>query len=177
MMSCPATPDLELAHVAEQGEAEGRPALAAGRIADEATRESGNIFHRWIPAEISARYDISKSSKIQPACQKMAIFIYYSPRLSIFPRRKPYREICLIGLPQSGKSSLFGALTGLAPEEAAAKGAEPMAVVKVPDARLDALTAIYNPKKKTFAAIELSELARVDLGRARQGGLHRAGLG
>ncbi len=86
-------------------------------------------------------------------------------------------KICLIGLPQSGKSSLFGALTGLAPEEAAAKGAEPMAVVKVPDARLDALTAIYNPKKKTFAAIELSELAGLTSGEPGKAAFTEQALG
>lgn len=68
-------------------------------------------------------------------------------------------NICLIGLPRSGKSSLFGALTGLDPEAAAAKGAEPVAVVKVPDARVEMLASVYKPKKKTLAAIEFSELA------------------
>lgn len=45
-------------------------------------------------------------------------------------------KICIVGLPQSGKSSLFSALTGASAEPALAKGADPVAVVKVPDPRL-----------------------------------------
>jgi hypothetical protein len=86
-------------------------------------------------------------------------------------------KICFIGLPQSGKSSLFGALTGLRPEDAAAKGAEPIAVVKVPDDRLEKLTSVYNPKKKTFAAIEFSELAGLSSGEARKTGFSEQALG
>ncbi|MCK7514301.1 MAG: hypothetical protein MZV70_66640 [Desulfobacterales bacterium] len=48
-------------------------------------------------------------------------------------------KICIVGLPQSGKSSLFSALTGLGTESASAKGADPVAVVKVPDPRLEKL--------------------------------------
>jgi GTP-binding protein YchF len=86
-------------------------------------------------------------------------------------------KICLIGLPQSGKSSLFGALTGLGPEEAAAKGAEPVAVVKVPDARLDRLTAVYKPKKQTYASIEFSELAGLTSGEPGQAAFTEQALG
>lgn len=86
-------------------------------------------------------------------------------------------KICLIGLPQAGKSSLFGALTGLRPEEAASKGAEPVAVVKVPDARVEALTSVFNPKKKTFAAIELSELTGLTSGEPGRAAFTEQALG
>jgi GTP-binding protein YchF len=72
-------------------------------------------------------------------------------------------KICIVGLPQSGKSSLFSALTGAA-TEAAAKGADPVAVVKVPDPRLEKLAAIFEPKKKTAASIEFVELQGLSAG-------------
>lgn len=60
-------------------------------------------------------------------------------------------ELGLIGLSRSGKTTLFGALTGLV----AAAGARPSqtAVVKVPDPRLDRLSSMFNPRKTTPAEI------------------------
>ncbi|MCX6560902.1 MAG: redox-regulated ATPase YchF [Candidatus Aminicenantes bacterium] len=86
-------------------------------------------------------------------------------------------KICLIGLPQSGKSSLFSALTGLGTGEAAAKGTEPVAVVKVPDLRVENLTSVYKPKKKTFAAIEFSETAGLTSGEPGRTGFAEQALG
>jgi len=73
-------------------------------------------------------------------------------------------KICIVGLPQSGKSSLFSALTGASTESALAKGADPVAVVKVPDPRLETLAAIFEPKKKTAASIEFVELQSLSAG-------------
>ena len=73
-------------------------------------------------------------------------------------------KICIVGLPQSGKSSLFSALTGLGAAAASAKGADPIAVVKVPDPRLEKLAAIFEPKKKTAASIEFVELQGLTAG-------------
>ena len=77
-------------------------------------------------------------------------------------------KICIVGLPQSGKSSLFSALTGASSEPAAAKGADPIAVVKVPEPRLEKLAAIFEPKKKTAAAIEFVELQGISGGDTKQ---------
>ena len=77
-------------------------------------------------------------------------------------------KICIVGLPQSGKSSLFSALTGASTETALAKGADPIAVVKVPDPRLEKLAAIFEPKKKTAAAIEFVELQGISGGDTKQ---------
>jgi GTP-binding protein YchF len=77
---------------------------------------------------------------------------------TVYPRRKTNVKICIVGLPRSGKSSLFAALTGASAESAAAKGADPVAVVKIPDPRLERLAAIFEPKKKTAASIEFVEL-------------------
>ncbi len=86
-------------------------------------------------------------------------------------------KICLVGPPLSGKTVLFAALTGMAPAEAAAHGAEPVAVVKVPDDRVDRLAEIYKPKKKIQATIEFSELAGVAAGDGRKTGFSEQFLG
>ena len=80
-------------------------------------------------------------------------------------------KICLVGLPQSGKSALFSALTGLAAAPAASKGAEQIAVVKVPDQRITVLSEIFKPKKRTPASIEFSEIAGIEAGDSKGRGL------
>ena len=68
-------------------------------------------------------------------------------------------QIALVGLTQSGKSSLFTALTGghVHSQSGSAHQADKV-VVKVPDHRLDVLTDIYKPKKTTPATIEFLDL-------------------
>ncbi len=63
-------------------------------------------------------------------------------------------KAAIIGLPQSGKSTVFAAATGLKVDPFAAPQAHP-AIVKVPDPRLDFLAKLCNPKKITPATIEL----------------------
>ena len=65
-------------------------------------------------------------------------------------------DIAIIGLPQSGKTSVFNALTGGAAESASAGGGSEVhiGVVKVPDPRLDVLAGIYNPRKVVPAEIK-----------------------
>lgn len=77
-------------------------------------------------------------------------------------------KICIVGLPQSGKSSLFSALTGASTASVLAKGTDPVAVVKVPDPRLERLAAIFEPKKKTAASIEFVELQGLSAGDPKQ---------
>lgn len=69
-------------------------------------------------------------------------------------------KIGIFGLPQSGKTTVFQALSGLKVEAAAgAKAAEGnRAVVKVPDARLEQLNEFYHPKKKVAATIEYVDM-------------------
>ena len=55
---------------------------------------------------------------------------------------------------------------GLPTGSASAKGTDPVAVVKVPDPRLERLAAIFDPKKKTAAAIEFVELQGLAAGEA-----------
>ena len=70
-------------------------------------------------------------------------------------------KIGLVGFPGSGKSTVFGALTGLAVETGfgARKDKANLGAVKVPDARVDALAKLYSPKKKTYAEITFTDLA------------------
>jgi hypothetical protein len=86
-------------------------------------------------------------------------------------------KIGLVGLPLSGKTTLFAALTGLAVEDAAAKGSEPVAVVKIPDVRLERLSSVFKPKKKTPAAIEFAELAGISTGESKKTGFSEQFLG
>jgi GTP-binding protein YchF len=80
-------------------------------------------------------------------------------------------KIGLVGFPGSGKSTVFGALTGMAVETGYGAGKANLGVVKVPDARVDALAALYAPKKTTYAEITFS-----DLGAGKGEGLDRTVL-
>lgn len=66
-------------------------------------------------------------------------------------------RLALIGPPQSGKSTLFSAITDAKPDSAHA-AAEHVATVDVPDERLEYLFSIYKPKKKTPAHLEYVDI-------------------
>lgn len=61
-------------------------------------------------------------------------------------------QLGIIGLPQSGKTTIFAALTG-------GQVDQPLASVKVPDPRLDELTRIFKPRKTTPAEVNFAEIA------------------
>ena len=69
----------------------------------------------------------------------------------------------LIGFGSSGKSALFQLMTSV--KETArpvhGKGEAVIGMSKVPDPRLDRLTAMYNPRKRVPATVEFSDLAAV----------------
>src|SRR5438132_1699922 len=69
----------------------------------------------------------------------------------------------IIGLPQVGKTSLFGILTkAKLSEQAYANPREAhVGVAKVPDDRLDRLAALYHPKKLTHASIEYVDVGAI----------------
>src|SRR5258707_14983799 len=68
----------------------------------------------------------------------------------------------LVGYALVGKTTLFNALTGMHREGVAAHGHANLGAIKVPDPRVDALSDIYKPRKKTYA-----EMSFVDLPGAR----------
>jgi hypothetical protein len=80
----------------------------------------------------------------------------------------------LVGYAQSGKTTLFDALTGLHKGGPATRGRVNLGAIKVPDPRIDALSAIFKPRKTTHA-----EMRFVDVpgGAARGSGLDADAIG
>jgi len=75
-------------------------------------------------------------------------------------------KLGIIGLPQTGKKTLFELLTGSAPSPAdAQKGSAGVADIR--DSRFLALSRMYNPKKETPARIDMQLLPKLDPGTAR----------
>ena len=71
-------------------------------------------------------------------------------------------KIAIVGLPNSGKTTVFNALTRKTAETAAFSSGrfEPnLASVKVPDPRLDVLADIYKPRKLTAAEVQYVDVS------------------
>jgi GTP-binding protein YchF len=81
-------------------------------------------------------------------------------------------KIGLIGLPKSGKTTLFNLLTGASVGTSrydAGRAELHTGVARVPDPRVDRLSALFTPKKTTYATFEVVDLAGIEKG-------ERAGL-
>ena len=66
----------------------------------------------------------------------------------------------LVGYAQSGKTTIFNALTGLHKAGTpAARGHVNLGAIKVPDPRVDALSKIFKPRKTTFAEMLFVDVA------------------
>jgi len=63
----------------------------------------------------------------------------------------------LIGLPSSGKTTLFQLMTSIH-DTPRGKGDVNIGISKVPDERLDKLTAMYNPRKRVPATVEFTDI-------------------
>jgi GTP-binding protein YchF len=67
-------------------------------------------------------------------------------------------KVGLIGRQSSGKTTIFNALTGLSAGLGQGEKMEShLGVTKVPDARVDRLSAIFQPKKTTYAEIRFTD--------------------
>src|SRR5438552_11397408 len=78
-------------------------------------------------------------------------------------------QIGIAGLPGSGKTTLFNALAHQHAHIGGYAGAEPnLAVVKVPDERLDRLSALFAPKKHTPAEVRFIDVAGVAKGMGQE---------
>lgn len=80
-------------------------------------------------------------------------------------------KIAIIGLSNSGKTTVFNALTGLNIETTiypTISGEPNIGVVKVPDPEVDRLSDIYRPKKTTYAAIEYIDYIGLTKGDLKQ---------
>ena len=74
-------------------------------------------------------------------------------------------QIGIVGLPQSGKSTLFQTITKTHLDLSSMMKVEThQVIIKVPDERLDKLTSIFNPKKKTSATIEVLDVVGLQKG-------------
>lgn len=81
-------------------------------------------------------------------------------------------KLVILGLPSSGKTTVFNALTrSSAPTGGFSSAAdEPnLATVKVPDPRLDLLTEMFNPQRKVQADVQYLDVAGIAKGMAEKG--------
>jgi GTP-binding protein YchF len=80
-------------------------------------------------------------------------------------------KLGIIGLPQSGKTTIFNALTrGHAPTTASAGRFEVhTAVVDVPDPRVTKLSEMFKPKKTIYAKVTYTDIAGLETGSAKSG--------
>src|SRR5438270_880950 len=67
----------------------------------------------------------------------------------------------IIGLPQVGKTSLFKILTKARLEDHGYSREAHIGVARVPDERLDKLSALYSPKKTSYASVEYVDVAAI----------------
>ena len=80
-------------------------------------------------------------------------------------------QVTIVGLPGSGKTTVFNALTGGHAETGGFSGgraAPNVSVVKVPDQQVDRLAALFNPRKTTYADVTYVDVA-IPAGAAREG--------
>ena len=76
----------------------------------------------------------------------------------------------IIGLPQSGKTTLFNALTrATQPVGVSGKMEVHTAVVDVPDPRVDKLSEMFHPKKTIYAKVTYVDIAGLDGSSAKNG--------
>jgi hypothetical protein len=80
-------------------------------------------------------------------------------------------KLGIIGLPQTGKTTIFNALTrGNTPTTASAGRIEVhTSVVDVPDGRVDALSAMFKPRKTIYAKVTYADIAGLEGGSAKSG--------
>lgn len=76
----------------------------------------------------------------------------------------PIMQLGIIGLSQTGKTTVFNALTGNDQPTIRGSGRFDvhLAVVDVPDPRVDELSAMFNPKKKTYARVTYADIAGLE---------------
>jgi GTP-binding protein YchF len=80
-------------------------------------------------------------------------------------------QVTIVGLPGSGKTTVFNALTGAHADTGGFSGgraAPNVGVVKVPDERLERLSALFQPRKTTPADVTYVDVA-IPAGAAREG--------
>src|SRR5512136_1946769 len=81
-------------------------------------------------------------------------------------------QIGIVGLPNSGKTTVFNALTGATHPTSAVTATKleiSTGTVDVPDPRVDKLAEIYKPQKKVYAKVTYADIAGLEKGVGRGG--------
>lgn len=88
-------------------------------------------------------------------------------------------QIGIIGLPTSGKTTVFNALTHGHAETSIAGGEKDAnrGVAHVPDERVDFLSELFKPKKTTYATVEFTDVAGLTKGSGKEKGFSNRFLG
>ncbi|MGH2668592.1 MAG: redox-regulated ATPase YchF, partial [bacterium] len=77
-------------------------------------------------------------------------------------------RVGILGLPQSGKTTVFEILVqGAGAQAATTSGREQVAVIVVPDERVDRLSGLFRPKKTTHACIQFVDTVAAGRSTAR----------
>jgi GTP-binding protein YchF len=79
-------------------------------------------------------------------------------------------KTAIIGLPMTGKTSLFTILTGVHQETRIGSTAVRTGVAKVPDTRLEALAKLFEPNKTTYATVEYVDMPSISKETLRDAG-------
>ena len=86
------------------------------------------------------------------------------------------KDVGIVGLPQSGKTTLFNALTRAGVPAGGAAGKASVAAVPVPDPRVDVLAELERSRKRVFVQARFVDVAGLSVG-GSGGGLAAQGLG
>src|SRR5206468_12259918 len=79
-------------------------------------------------------------------------------------------KTAIIGLPMTGKTSLFTILTGVHQDTKIGVTSARMGIAKVPDARLEALGRLFEPPKVTHATVEYVDMPSISKETLRDAG-------
>jgi ribosome-binding ATPase len=74
------------------------------------------------------------------------------------------KDVGIVGLPQSGKTTLFNALTRAGVPAGGAAGKASVAAVPVPDPRVDVLAELERSRKKVFVQARFVDVAGLSAG-------------
>ena len=86
------------------------------------------------------------------------------------------KDVGIVGLPLSGKTTLFNALTRAGVPTGGAAGKANVAAVPVPDRRVDVLADLEHSRKRVFAQVRFVDVVAMAAG-AKGSGLSAQGLG